>query len=136
MVYEKKRSGDPDYDDKVPLVKQVGEVVKGDDGREVRITTANGPQNLDGTHANLEDPKGDETDNRPAPGEQATEESEVQTYDTKTVLEAAGEPVNAEAPVINAGPQSGDEVAAESAREDAEAAKPRGRRARGTSAAE
>jgi len=116
MVYEKKRSGDPDYDDKVPLVKQLGEVVKGDDGREVRITTANGPQNLDGTHANLDDPKGEDQDNRPEPGGQATEESEVQTYDAKTVLDAA-DPVNVEnVPATGAG-QSG----------DAEATKTRGR---------
>jgi len=116
MVYDKKRSGDPDYDDKVPLVRQLGEVVKSDDGREVRITTANGPQNLDGTHANLDDPKGDETDNRPAPGGQATEESTVQTYDQKTVLEAAGEPVNAEAPVTQGGAQSGDEAVVKATR--------------------
>lgn len=129
MVYDKKRSGDPDYDDKVPLVKQLGEVVQGDDGREVRITTANGPQNLDGTHANLADPKGDEQDNRPAPGGQATEESAVQTYDVETVLEAA-DPVNVENTPATGGPQSGDEVAAANAAETAEAAKPRGRRSR------
>jgi len=127
MVYDKARSGDPDYDDKVPLVKQLGEIVKGEDGREVRITVANGPQNLDGTHANLADPAGDAEDNRPAPGGQATEESNVQTYDVETVLEAAGAPMNVEADVIQAGPQSGDRVAAENAREEAEAAKPRGR---------
>jgi hypothetical protein len=83
VVHEKKKSGDPDYDDKVPADRHVGKVVTAGDGREVRITEANGPQNLDGTHANLDDPKGDAGDNRPAPGEVAEEESSVQTYDTE-----------------------------------------------------
>ena len=83
MVYEKKKSGDPDYDDKVPADRHVGKVVTAGDGREVRITEANGPQNLDGTHANLDDPKGEAGDNRPAPGAVAEEESTVQTYDAK-----------------------------------------------------
>jgi len=83
MVHDKSKSGDPDYDDKVPADRHVGKVVTAGDGREVRITEANGPQNLDGTHANLDDPKGEAGDNRPAPGGVATEESEVQTYDAK-----------------------------------------------------
>lgn len=83
MVHEKKKSGDPDYDDKVPADQHVGTVVTAGDGREVRITEANGPQNLDGTHANLDDPKGEDGDNRPAPGGVATEVSDVQTYDAE-----------------------------------------------------
>jgi hypothetical protein len=82
VVHEKSKSGDPDYDDKVPADMHVGKVVTAGDGREVRITEANGPQNLDGTHAQLDDIKGEEGDNRPAPGEVATKPSEVQTYDT------------------------------------------------------
>jgi hypothetical protein len=85
MVHEKAKSGDPDYDDKVPADRHVGKTVTAGDGREVRLTEANGPQNLDGTHANLDDPKGDAGDNRPTPGEVATEESEVQTYDSSDV---------------------------------------------------
>lgn len=81
MVHEKKKSGDPDYDDKQPADMHVGTVVTAGDGREVRITEANGPQNLDGTHANLDDPKGEDGDNRPAPGEVAQAPSDVQTYD-------------------------------------------------------
>lgn len=85
MVHEKQKSGDPDYDDKVPADQHVGRMVIAGDGREVLITEANGPVNLDGSHANLDDPKGEAGDNRPAPGEVATKASEVQTYDTKAM---------------------------------------------------
>lgn len=81
MVHEKAKSGDPDLDDKVPAGRHGGKTVTAGDGREVLLTEANGPVNLDGTHANLDDPKGDAADNRPTPGEVATEPSEVQTYD-------------------------------------------------------
>lgn len=81
MVYEKKRSGDPDYDDKVPADQQAGgKTVTAGDGREVFVSDSLGPVNPDGSHADLDDPKGDAADNRPAPGQVATEPSEVQTY--------------------------------------------------------
>ena len=80
MVYDKKRSGDPDYDDKVPAEQHAAKVVRAGDGREVYMTEATGPVNPDGTHADIRDPQGDAQDNRPAPGDVATEPSEVQTY--------------------------------------------------------
>lgn len=80
MVYEKKRSGDPDYDDKVPADQHAAKVVRAGDGREVIMTESNGPVNPDGTHADIRDPQGDAGDNRPAPGDVATEASTVQTY--------------------------------------------------------
>jgi|SRR6187397_1412372 hypothetical protein len=80
MVYDKKRSGDPDYDDKVPADQHAAKVVRAGDGREVIMTESVGPVNPDGTHADIHDPAGDEGDHRPAPGDVATEPSTVQTY--------------------------------------------------------
>lgn len=92
MVHEKARSGDPDFDDKVPADQHGGKTVTAGDGREVLLTESNGPVNLDGTHANLDDPKGEAGDNRPEPGGVATEPSEVQTYDAAdTAIESLGE---------------------------------------------
>lgn len=131
MVHEKKRSGDPDYDDKVPADQHVGQVVTAGDGREVRITEANGPQNLDGTHANLDDIKGDARDNRPAPGDVATEESTVQTYDAEATPAKNLGTVNSQADLDKLAPaeektgQSGDAAQAEQA---ASAQKGAGRR--------
>jgi len=122
VVHEKKRSGDPDYDDKVPADQHVGRIVTAGDGREVIITEATGPTNLDGTHANLDDPKGDAADNRPAPGEVATEVSEVQTYDAEATPAKNLGTVNSQADLDNllakdgAGPaeaQPGEVAAAE-----------------------
>lgn len=87
MVHDKKRSGDPDYDDKVPMSEQVGERVTGPDGQEVIVTETIGPVNLDGSHADLNSPR-DDRDNRPAPGGVATESSTVQIYDGQDVKEA------------------------------------------------
>lgn len=81
MVYDKKRSGDPDFDDKVPADAHAGgKTVTAGDGSEVFVSDSLGPITPEGSHADLEDPKGDATDNRPAPGQVATEVSEVQTY--------------------------------------------------------
>lgn len=85
MVHEKARSGDPDFDDKVPADQHAGKTVTAGDGREVLLTESNGPVHRDGTHANLDDPAGDAADNRPAPGGVATEVSEVQTYGPQDV---------------------------------------------------
>ena len=81
MVFDKKRSGDPDYDDKVPMHDQAAQVVTAGDGQPVLMTKSNGPVSPSGQHVNLDDIKGDAKDNRPVPGQVATEASEVQTYD-------------------------------------------------------
>lgn len=78
MVHPKAKSGDPDYDDKVPAEQHAGGlVVSAGDG--VILSKVNGPVDADGAHVNL---AVDETDldNRPAPGDVATEPSEVQQY--------------------------------------------------------
>lgn len=81
MVHPKKKSGDPDYDDKVPLESQIGKVVTAGDGRQVLLTESTGPVDaVTGEHVNLDDPTGESQDNRPEPGGQATEPSTVQTY--------------------------------------------------------
>lgn len=89
MVHDKKRSGDPDYDDKVPMADQVGERVTGPDGQEVTVTEAVGPVTADGRHASLDAPA-DELDHRPAPGDVATEASTVQVYDGADVRDGGG----------------------------------------------
>lgn len=85
MVHDKKRSGDPDYDDKQPLSQQLGEIVTAPDGQAVRISESTGPSDVFGAHISMDDPKGDELDNRPAPGGVAEAPSEVQTYDAPKV---------------------------------------------------
>lgn len=81
MVYEKKKSGDPDFDDKVPLENHGGKLVTAPDGREVVIHEATGPTDkYTGEHVSLEGPTAEDQDNRPEPGGQAKEASAVQTY--------------------------------------------------------
>lgn len=63
MVHAKKKSGDPDFDDKVPLRDQLGEVVEGPNGEPVRVTESVGPVNADGSHAALD--AAAEDDDRP-----------------------------------------------------------------------
>jgi hypothetical protein len=137
MVHEKSKSGDPDYDDKVPADRHVGKVVTAGDGRQVRITEANGPQNLDGTHANLDDIKGEAGDNRPAPGEVAEAESSVQTYDAEATPAKNLGTVNSQAELDalseddgqeTRGLQSGDQDIAERIAGVDDAPKPRARR--------
>lgn len=84
MVYDKAKSGDPDFDDKVPAEQHAGKTVTAPDGREVTVTEATGPVDTFGTHVNLDAPAED-GDNRPAPGGVADEASEVQTYDRDDV---------------------------------------------------
>jgi hypothetical protein len=85
MVYAKKKSGDPDYDDKVPAAEH-NTVVRGGDGTIIaRLDPALGPVSVDGEHVNLEDPKSEEKDTRPAPGDQAEVKAEVQTYQPEDV---------------------------------------------------
>jgi len=95
MVYDKARSGDPDYDDKVPLEQHSGGVVSAGDG--VWISKVNGPIDAEGAHVNL---AVDETDldNRPEPGGHATKPSEVQQYspDDTPTLEQEADPADVE----------------------------------------
>lgn len=78
MVHPKKRSGDPDYDDKQPKEFHAGgNVVSAGDG--IFITPQGGVVDENGAHVNLAVDTMD-LDNRPAPGEVATEPSEVQDY--------------------------------------------------------
>jgi hypothetical protein len=93
MVYEKKQSGDPDFDDKVPADMHGGLVVTAGDGRTVLVNPSTGPTDVNGQHVSLDDPKGDEADNRPAPGEVATKPSEVQTYEAKDLAPYKDAPV-------------------------------------------
>lgn len=80
MVYEKAKSGDPDFDDKQPIEQHAGRIVTAPDGRDVIMSESNGPTDpATGEHVNLDEAP-DARDNRPAPGEVATETSEVQTY--------------------------------------------------------
>lgn len=94
MVYKKKQSGDPDYDDKQPIDHHGGRLVVTGDGREVVIHEATGPvDRYTGQHVSLEGPTGDDLDNRPKPGEVAKEPSAVQTFDVKdTPMAPNGEP--------------------------------------------
>lgn len=90
MVYDKKKSGDPDYDDKQPIEAHAGgKLVKGPDGRDVLMSDVLGPVDpYTGEHVSM-DAAPDDLDNRPAPGEVATAPSEVQTYtqeDTPTAM--------------------------------------------------
>lgn len=81
MVYEKNKSGDPDFDDKVPLEQHGGKLVTAPDGREVVIHEATGPTDrFTGEHVSLEGPTAEDLDNRPKEGGQAKEASPVQTY--------------------------------------------------------
>lgn len=88
MVYEKNRSGDPDYDDKQPPEFHAGgAVVSAGDG--VTISPVTGPVDAEGAHVNLAVDT-DDLDNRPSPGNVASKPSEVQDYvaeDTPTFVE-------------------------------------------------
>ena len=88
MVYDKARSGDPDYDDKQPPEFHAGgAVVSAGDG--IVITPATGPVDMSGAHVNLAVDEND-LDNRPTPGNVADKPSEVQQYapeDTPTFRE-------------------------------------------------
>ncbi len=93
MVYDKAKSGDPDFDDKVPLeAHQGGETVTDADGNTARVTEANGPIKPDGSHASL-DEKLEDGDNRPAPGAVATEHSSIQVASQRPNDDGKAEPV-------------------------------------------
>lgn len=83
MVYDKKKSGDPDFDDKVPVADH-GTMVTAGDGKIVgRIDPSVGPVTLEGAHLSVVSPEAQDT--RPAPGEVADEKSPVQTYSPEDV---------------------------------------------------
>lgn len=99
MVYEKTRSGDPDYDDKQPPEFHAGGlVVSAGDG--VILSKVNGPVDAEGAHVNLSTSTED-LDNRPSPGNVAKAGSVVQDYsaeDTPTY----GEDVEADSKDVEA----------------------------------
>lgn len=78
MVYDKARSGDPDYDDKQPPSHHAGGVVVSA-GDGVIIDPVTGPRDAEGAHVNLAVDTMD-LDNRPTPGNVAEKPSEVQDY--------------------------------------------------------
>lgn len=77
MVYDKARSGDPDYDDKQPPEHHAGQVVSAGDG--VFITPQGGAVDVNGAHVNLAGTD-DDGDNRPTPGNVAKYASTTQDY--------------------------------------------------------
>jgi hypothetical protein len=77
MVYDKARSGDPDYDDKQPPEHHAGNVVSAGDG--VFITPQGGAVDVNGAHVNLAGTDED-GDNRPTPGNVAKYTSTTQNY--------------------------------------------------------
>lgn len=88
MVYDKARSGDPDYDDKQPPEFHAGGVVVSA-GDGIFISPVTGPVDAEGAHVNLAVDEND-LDNRPTPGNVASAPSEVQQYsveDTPTYAE-------------------------------------------------
>jgi hypothetical protein len=88
MVYDKARSGDPDYDDKQPPEFHAGGVVVSA-GDGIFISPVTGPVDAEGAHVNLAVDESD-LDNRPTPGNVASAPSEVQQYsaeDTPTYAE-------------------------------------------------
>jgi hypothetical protein len=89
MVYEKTRSGDPDYDDKQPPEFHAGgAVVSAGDG--VIISPVNGPVDGNGAHVSLVTDERDQ-DNRPSPGNVAKAGSLVQQYDEEDTPAVAPE---------------------------------------------
>lgn len=81
MVYEKARSGDPDYDDKQPQEFHAGGVVVSA-GDGVILSKSNGPVDENGAHVSLA-VETSSLDNRPTPGNVAEATSEVQEYDAE-----------------------------------------------------
>lgn len=121
MVHEKKKSGDPDFDDKVPAGDHLTVVTAGDGKIIGRLDPALGPVTPEGAH--LPQVSAEDLDTRPAPGEVAEVKSEVQSYtpeDTPHEEISMDEVVKAES-TQTAG-QSGDRAAAERSRQIAEPA--------------
>jgi hypothetical protein len=123
MVHEKKKSGDPDFDDKVPAGEHLTVVRAGDGTIVGRMDPALGPVTPEGQHLPAVDPE--ELDTRPAPGEVAEEKATVQTYTAEDVPREEISLEEAFAPAEDASQRnSGDAVAAENAAAQAPAPKP------------
>jgi hypothetical protein len=98
MVYDKARSGDPDYDDKQPPEHHAGNVVSAGDG--VFITPQGGAVDVNGAHVNLAGTDED-GDNRPTPGNVAKVASTVQNY-TSEDTPTSTEPTKADKATVDA----------------------------------
>ncbi len=83
MVYDKKKSGDPDFDDKVPAGDHLTVVTAGDGKVVGQLSDSLGPITPEGAHLSVIDPE--ELDTRPAPGGVAEYKSDVQTYTAEDV---------------------------------------------------
>jgi hypothetical protein len=84
MVHEKKKSGDPDYDDKVPAGDHLTTVRAGDGTVIGRVDPALGPVTPEGSHLAI-DVTAEDLDTRPEPGGVAEVKAEVQTYSPEDV---------------------------------------------------
>jgi hypothetical protein len=84
MVYDKRKSGDPDYDDKVPAGDHLTVVRAGDGTIVGRVDPALGPVTADGSHLAI-DVTAEDLDTRPEPGGRAEVKAEVQTYEPEDV---------------------------------------------------
>jgi hypothetical protein len=84
MVHEKKKSGDPDFDDKVPAGDHLTVVRAGDGSIVGRVDPALGPVTAEGSHLAI-DVTAEDLDTRPEPGGVAEVKAEVQTYEAEDV---------------------------------------------------
>jgi hypothetical protein len=82
MVYDKKKSGDPDFDDKVPAGDHFTVVTAGDGKIIGRLDPALGPVTPEGSHLAV-DVTAEDLDTRPAPGGKAEVKAEVQTFEAE-----------------------------------------------------
>ncbi len=121
MVMEKRKSGDPDFDDKVPPNEHAATVVKAGDGSLAGyLTDSVGPVDASGAHVNLGEDPDMGLDTRPAPGEVAEVKAEVQTYtaeDLPVKEVSVDEALARESEAVTS--QSGDEAAAKVAEDKA-----------------
>lgn len=84
MVHEKAKSGDPDFDDKVPKGDHLTVVRAGDGSIVGRLDPSLGPVTPDGAHLAV-GVTAEDLDTRPEPGGVAEVKAEVQTYSPEDV---------------------------------------------------
>lgn len=84
MVHQKAKSGDPDFDDKVPRGDHLTVVRAGDGTIVGRLDSALGPVTPEGSHLAV-DVTAEDLDTRPEPGGVAEVKAEVQTYSPEDV---------------------------------------------------
>lgn len=84
MVHQKAKSGDPDFDDKVPRGDHLTVVRAGDGTIVGRLDPSLGPVTPEGSHLAV-DVTAEELDTRPEPGGVAEVKAEVQTYSPEDV---------------------------------------------------